>query len=53
MSRRQQQTDLLITVEMEAWTQRVTPEARVEVKRLLRQLLAEYAAAVAGRLTDE
>ena len=49
----QQQPDLLIKVEMDAWTRRLTPEARVEVKRLLRQLLAEYAAVVSGKLTDE
>ena len=51
---RQQQTDLLIEAERDAWTQRLTQEARVEVKRLLKQLLAEYAASVAaGKLTNE
>jgi len=56
MSNRQrlQQTDLLIEAESDAWTQRLTPEARVEVKRLLKQLLAEYAASVAaGKLANE
>ena len=51
---RQQQTDLLIEAQRDAWTQRLTQEARVEVKRLLKQLLAEYAASVAaGKLTNE
>jgi len=49
----QRQPDLLIKIAMRAECQRLTPEMRAEVKRLLKQLLAECAAAAVVSQTDE
>jgi hypothetical protein len=49
----QRQPDLLIRTVMGAECQRLTPEMRAEVKRLLKQLLAECAAAAVVSQTDE
>ncbi len=49
----QWQSDLLIRTAMRAECQRLTPEIRAEVKRLLKQLLAECAAAAVVSQTDE
>ena len=49
----QRQPDLLIKIAMRAECQRLTPEMRAEVKRLLKQLLAECAAAAVVCQTDE
>ena len=45
--------DLLIRAAMRAECQRLSPEIRAEVKRLLKQLLAECAAAAVVSRTDE
>ena len=49
----QRQPDLLIRTAMQAECQRLTPEMRAEVKRLLKQLLAECAATAVVSQTDE
>ena len=49
----QRQPDLLIRTAMQAECQRLTLEMRAEVKRLLKQLLAECAAAAVVSQTDE
>ena len=49
----QRQPDLLIRIAMRAECQRLAPEMRAEVKRLLKQLLAECAAAAVVSQIDE
>lgn len=51
--RLQRQPDLLIKTATRAECQRLTPEMQAEVKRLLKQLLAECAAAAVVGQTDE
>jgi hypothetical protein len=49
----QQRPDLLIRAAMMAPCQQLSPEVQAEVRRLLKQLLAEFTAAATASQTDE
>lgn len=53
MDRKEMQPDLLMRVAMRAECQQFAPAVRAEVRRLLRHLLAECAAASTVNQTDE
>jgi hypothetical protein len=53
MDRKEMQPDFLIRVAMRAECQQFTPTIRAEVRRLLKHLLAECAAASVASQTDE